>query len=133
MNIQMIFNIKKKSFVRNESWKMMADFTRGVGLDGFFFHKVWTNKFKFNFLFYKKFKNWFSFFTCILPNYVAHDIIKEFWKNCHFENMTAVFLLRCQNSLRWGKSLICQLNIDSWKQKLTFVYVMVPQNDQNII
>ena len=36
--------------------------------------------------------NTFYFFTCILPDYVAHDITKEFWKNSHFENMRAVFL-----------------------------------------
>ena len=52
-------------------------------------------------------QNWFYFFTCILPDYVAHDITKEFWKNSNFENMRAVFVLRCQNTLRWGKSLIC--------------------------
>ena len=40
------------------------------------------------------------YYTCILPDYMAHDITKEFWKNSHFENMTAGFLLRCQNSLR---------------------------------
>ena len=44
------------------------------------------------FFFNKKFKNGFYFFTCILPDYVAHDITKEFWKNIHFENMRAVFL-----------------------------------------
>ena len=37
----------------------------------------------------EKFKKIFYPFTCILPNYVAHDITKEFWKNNHFENMTA--------------------------------------------
>ena len=42
----------------------------------------------------------FHFFICIFPNYVAHEITKEFWKNSHFENMTADFLLRWQNSLR---------------------------------
>ena len=40
------------------------------------------------------------FFTYILSNYVAHDIIKEFSKNSHFEIMTAGFVLRCQNSLQ---------------------------------
>ena len=30
------------------------------------------------FFFNKKFKNGFYFFTCILPDYVAHDISKEF-------------------------------------------------------
>ena len=40
------------------------------------------------------------FFTYILPNYVFHEITKEFGKNGHFENMTAGFLLRCHNSHR---------------------------------
>ena len=31
---------------------------------------------------------------------MAHDITKEFWKNSHFENMTAGFLLWCKNLLR---------------------------------
>ena len=39
--------------------------------------------------------------------------------------MRAGFLLRCQNSLRWEICLICHWNIDSWKQKLSFGYVMV--------
>jgi len=34
-----------------------------------------------------------------LPDYMAHDIHKGFGKNIHFENMTAGFLLRCQNLL----------------------------------
>ena len=73
----------------------------------------------------EKFKKILNFFTCILPNYVPHEITKEFWKNSHFENVRADFLLRCQNSLRWEICLICHWNIDSWKQKLSFVYVMV--------
>ena len=68
------------------------------------------------------------FFTTILPNYVVHESSKEFWKISHFENMTAGFLLRCQNSLRWEICLIFHWNIDSWKQKLSFGYVMVPKN-----
>ena len=59
-------------------------------------------------------------FTCILSHYTVHEIPKEFWKNSHFENMTAGFLLRCQNSLWWEISLICHWNIDSWKQKIFF-------------
>ena len=39
------------------------------------------------------------FFTCILPDYMAHDIPREFWINIHFENMPAAFLLRCQDLL----------------------------------
>ena len=75
----------------------------------------------------------FYFFTCILLDYLAHEITKEFWKNIHFENMTAAFLLRCQNWPRWEISLLCHWNIDSWKQKMSLGHVMVPKNDQNII
>ena len=35
--------------------------------------------------------------SIFLPDYVAHDISKDFLKNGHFEIMTAGFLLRCQN------------------------------------
>ena len=42
----------------------------------------------------EKFNKILNFFTCILPNYVPNEIIKEFWKNSHFEKMTADFLLR---------------------------------------
>ena len=38
------------------------------------------------------FKKAFYFFTSILPDYVSHESLKEFWKNCHFENMRADFL-----------------------------------------
>ena len=47
-----------------------------------------------------KFKKIFNLFICMLPDYMAHDITKEFWKNRHFENITASFPLRCQNLLR---------------------------------
>ena len=69
------------------------------------------------------------FFTCILPDYMAHDITKEFWKNRHFENITAGFPLRCKNLLRWEIRLICHANIDSWKQNMPFEYVMASKND----
>ena len=65
-------------------------------------------KFEFNFLCNKKFKIWFDFFTCILPDNVAHDITKEFWRNSHFEKITAGFLLRCQNLLRRNTPEIMQ-------------------------
>ena len=58
---------------------------------------------------------------------------KNFEKIFIFEDVTAVFLLRCQNSSRWEISLICHWNIDSWKQKMSVGYVMVPNIDQNII
>ena len=48
--------------------------------------------------FNKKFKNCVYFFTYILPDYMAHDIPKEFKKNNLFEYMTAGFLLRCPKS-----------------------------------
>ena len=50
----------------------------------------------------EKVKKILYFFICILPNYVPHEITKEFWKNSHFEKMTAGFILRCQNWLRWN-------------------------------
>ena len=92
----------------------------------------------------EKFKFFFYFFVCILPDYVAHDIAKEFWKNSHFENVTAGFLLRCQKSLRqttpeikhfqgWQKYIFtntapvivivltkCSLQVKLWKD--TFIY-----------
>jgi hypothetical protein len=40
----------------------------------------------------KSSENIFIFFTCILPDYVFNESLKEFWKNSHFENMRAEFL-----------------------------------------
>ena len=47
------------------------------------------------------FKKAFYFFTSILPDYVSHESLKEFWKKSHFENMRAGFLKKCQT--RFGK------------------------------
>jgi hypothetical protein len=47
-----------------------------------------------------KFKKTFYFFTSILPDYVAHELTKDFLKSSHFENITTGFLLKCQNTLR---------------------------------
>ena len=55
---------------------------------------------RYNLFHYFSLMNKSDFFTCILPDYVGHESIKEFLKNNHFENMKAGFLLRCQNSLR---------------------------------
>ena len=44
--------------------------------------------------------------------------------------MSSGFVQRCQNSLRYRISL--SLKIDSWKQKLSFGYVMVPQNEYHL-
>ena len=49
-----------------------------------------------------KLQKLFYFLTCILADFVADEITKEFWKSSHFENITAGFLLRCQNTLRWN-------------------------------
>ena len=81
----------------------------------------------------KKLKKSFYFLTCILPNHTPHEITKEFWKNRQFKNITAGFLLRCQHSLQWEICLICHWNIDSWKQKLSFGYVMVTKSNKKII
>ena len=81
----------------------------------------------------KKFWKTFYFFTCILPDYVAHDITKEFWKNSHSENMTAGFLLRCQNWLWYEISLIWHWNVKLLMQNWSFVYGKVPNDDQNVI
>ena len=81
----------------------------------------------------KELKKTFHFLTCILPNYVPHEITKEVWKNSQFENITAGFLLSCQNSLRREIGCICHWNIDSWKQKLPFGYVMFTKRYQKII
>ena len=40
----------------------------------------------------EKLKKISHFFNSILPNYVPHEITKEFGKNSHFENMPAGFL-----------------------------------------
>ena len=98
-----------------------------------FYHRKKYDIFKLKIFINKKFWKTFYFFTCILPDYVAHDITKEFWKNSHFENMTAGFLLRCQNWLRYEISLIWHWNIDLLKQNWSFVYVKVPNDDQNVI
>ena len=62
-----------------------------------------------------------------------HEILKEFWKYSHFENLRAGLLLRCQNSLWREIKVFCHWNIDSLKQKLSFGYIMVPKNNQKII
>ena len=41
----------------------------------------------------EKLEKLFFFLTCILPDYLPHEITKEFWKNSHFKNMTAGFVL----------------------------------------
>ena len=39
---------------------------------------------KLNIFINKKFKKWFYFSICILPDYLPHESQKEFWKNSHF-------------------------------------------------
>ena len=81
---------------------------------------------KFKIFINEKFWKIFHFLTCILPDYVAHDIANEFWKNSHFQNKTAGFLLRWQNSLRYEISLICHWNIDSLN-KIGLLYMLWSQ------
>ena len=73
--------------------------------------------------FSKKFRKWFNYFTCILPNYLTNKSQKEFWKNNHFENTRAGFLLRCQNPLRQNTSKIMHFQI--WKNKNFIPYFVV--------
>ena len=60
------------------------------------------------------------FLTCILHDYMAHEITKEFWKNIHFKNMMVSFLQRHQNPLRWNTPEI--IHFLAW-QKLIFAYI----------
>ena len=53
------------------------------------------------------------FLTCIFPDFICHEITKEFWKNNHFENMTVGFLHRRQNSLRQSSPEI--MHFHAWK------------------
>ena len=50
---------------------------------------------------------------------MAHDIPKEFRKNSHYEDMTAGFLLRCQNLLRQISPKM--LHFQAWKK---FIYTI---------
>ena len=65
------------------------------------------------FLSYENLRKCFILFTYILIDYLVHEITKDFWKNSHFGNMRAGFLLRYQYSLRCKISLICLWNIES--------------------
>ena len=58
------------------------------------------DKSKFKIFIIEKFKKMLYSFICILPDYMGHEATKQFLKSSHFENMAAVFVLRCQNSLR---------------------------------
>ena len=68
------------------SESMFPAFTRKEGI------KIHWLKWKHYRPVHKKYDSIKIIFTCILPHYAAHDITKEFWKNSHFENMTAGFL-----------------------------------------
>ena len=54
---------------------------------------------------------------------MPHEITKEFKKNSHFENMTAGFLLRFQNSLRQNTSKM--MHFQAWKNKGFIQYFVV--------
>ena len=63
------------------------------------------------------------FFTCIIPDYVAYESQKEFWKKSHFENTRAGFLLRCQNTLRQNSPKI--MHFQAWKKIIFNQYYVV--------
>ena len=68
------------------------------------------------------------FFSCILPDYMAHKPPKEFGRNnCIFWKYDSWFPYEVSKltSIRMKPNL---LFIDSWKQKMSFEYVMVPKN-----
>ena len=58
--------------------------------------------------------------SCIFPDYMGHEITKEFWKNSHFENITAGFLQRCQNLHRYFTPDM--MHFQAWK-KLIFTNI----------
>ena len=64
----------------------------------------------------------FYIFTRISPDYVAHEITKEFGKNSHFKNMTASFHLSCQNLLRYFTPEM--MHFQAWK-KLSFTNIIL--------
>ena len=117
---------------KNLSWKYLF-FTVICTTSTFDFLKVamrWNQCYQF--FINEKFKKIFHLFTCILPNYVPHEITKEFWKISHFWNMTASFL--------WGvkthfgeKYAWFAIEILLMEANLSFGYVMVPKNNQKII
>ena len=61
--------------------------------------------------------NIFYFFTCILPDYLAHESLKEFLKNIYFEDMRAGFHLRSQNSPRFV--IPEMMHIQPWKKNIS--------------
>ena len=48
-------------------------------------YSKWVRQKCYQFFINKKLKKLFYFLTCILPNYVTHEITKEFWKNSLIE------------------------------------------------
>ena len=86
--------------LEEQSNKRSSKIISHAGLDDLKTGLLKSPQFSFQFFVSKKFRKWFYFFTCILLDFVVHEITKKNWPNCHFENRTADFLLRWQNSLR---------------------------------
>ena len=84
-------------------WSNLIKFDHDQGRPNYTKKEQWglENNTNLNPFFYLTKSSEIDFFTCILPDYMAHSIPKEFWENSHFENMTAGFLQRCKNLLRW--------------------------------
>ena len=71
---------------------------------------------------FSKFQEMLYSFNYILPDYLAHEITKEFLKISPFTNMTASFLLRCQNLLRYFTPEM--MHFQAWK-KLSFTNIVL--------
>ena len=76
----------------------------------------WIRQKFFNEFINKKFIKRFYFFTCILPDYLCHESLKEFLKNSHIEKIRADFLRRCQNSLRQTSPEM--MHFQAWKKNI---------------
>ena len=71
-----------------------------------------------------KIRNHF-FFTCILLDYVAYEVTKDFWKNIHFENKD-LFIKHFMNKSLW------QL-VFFWGFKTHFVIEILIQGRKNCL
>ena len=65
-------------------------------------------------LWLKKIQNLKNSLTRLFSDYMGHGTTKEFWKNSHFENVTAGFLLRCQKLLRYFTPE--RVHFQAWKK-----------------
>ena len=69
--------------------------------------RKWILQKCYQFFINEKLKQTSHFFSSILRNYGSNEITKEYWKNIHFENMTAVY-----TSFNWD-----MINIKIWQME----------------